>query len=370
MGRALLAAVVVVLVAAVGVAAFYALRLHGPGAGGQANLTTTAPGGELLRLGLRSGATLTYNISWRIESPGRNATSASYTESIMVARFASDYLLSANLTSGNKTGTGSIPYGFLDLPPAALGRGSLVAPTLTPLGGVCLDLHLAGRVAWGPRGWGAYVYESSFNGPGYRIEYRGVYNSSNGVMLELNSTAFLINGNQTSRISIRLVLSKYEPGGGALLVKAPSQGSFCAPLVSSDLRLCADGFYRLGNGLPRPVEASAVENATKGPAMVVILNKYCPHCQRFWPNLLRAAPEIEAPVYAIVFSGDTGLSNPAVGNVIFTVMKEAGATGQGLPTPSIIVFPGNGRTPAYRAGEMSASDLVNWANTVLSAGKT
>ncbi len=366
-GRLALAIVVVVIVVGASAGALLAHR-RGGGATGPATAASTSsatPGS--VELGLHAGDVLEYNISWAIWSPVNgtlNLTRASYVERIEVTGFSGDYLLSANLTSGGKSSTGSVPYGLLAIPKAYLGAGDVVVPVVTPLGGVCLKLSLTGRTTW--RGWGAVVYEGEARGPGYEVSFRGVYNESNGVALEVNTTASLHSGNLTSRISLKLALEDYKPSQGALLQEKLSPSSFCEPLVSSDLRLCADGFYLLGSHSLSPVSLGELENATKGPSVVVILNKYCPHCQRFWPNLLEARGMVRARIYAVIFSGSMGLSNPMMEEAINYVASAAGLNAAGgLPTPSIIVFPGGGASPAYRAGEMSASEFAEWVNTVL-----
>jgi thiol-disulfide isomerase/thioredoxin len=363
-----LASIILVIAVAAGLGGYYALEQRG---GGALSPTTTSvtPSGREVALPLHKGDVFVFNATWIIKTPvggSVNTTKTTLVEEVTVNNLSVPYLLSVGLKSGNNTGSGSLPYGLLALPRGDLGSPTIVEPVITPLGGVCMKLQLTGNSSWSPRGWRSLRYEGSLEGPGYKLFFEALYNASNGVVLEANSTAWLISSpSQITTVTLRLVLANYRPSGGEALEARLPSNAFCAPAASSDLRLCADGFYVIRNGVPAPVNGSILENASEGPSVVVILNKYCPHCQRFWPSLLNASTEVKAPVYTIIFSGNTGLSNPVLSAVLRDVLEKAGLEGQGLATPSVIVFPGPGRTPAYRAGEMSPGDFASWVNTVL-----
>ena len=372
MRTGVLAVIALVILIAAALGSYYAVEHRGGGAPATASTSTTAGAGREVVLPLHPGDLFVFNTSWSVKTSINgtiNTTGTSFIEEIVVVNVSSTYLISANLTRGNRTASGSLPYALLALPQGDLGSSSIVEPVITPLGGVCMRLRLAGEYSWAPRGWRALLYKGSLLGPGYKLSFEALYNASNGVVLEVNSTAWLISSpTESSKVTLRLVLKDYKPSAGEVLKARLGPNSFCAPAASSDLRLCADGFYIIGrSGVPTPVNGSTIEGALKGPSVIVILNKYCPHCQRFWPNLLNASSQVKAPIYAIIFSGNTGLSNPALSAVLRDVLEEAGLGGQGLATPSILVFPGPGKTPAYRAGEMGSEAFASWVNTVLKA---
>lgn len=363
-----LVAVILIVVVAAGLAGYHTLERRGGGV--PASATNASLSEREVALPIHLGDVFVFNVTWTIETPVGgtvNTTRATLLEEVTVNNVSSSYLLSVSLRSGNNTETGSLPYALLALPKGDLGSPSIVEPVITPLGGVCMKLWSAGSSPWGSGGWEALRYEGSLEGPGYRLSFDGLYNASNGVALEVNSTAWLISSpSQISTVELRLVLTSYKPSSGEEIKTKLYPNTFCISAVSSDLTLCADGFYLIEkSGAPTPINSSVLEAALEGPSVVVILNKYCPHCQRFWPNLLNASAEVKAPVYTIIFSGDTGLSNPALSSVLDDVLEKAGLGGQELATPSIIVFPGPGKTPAYRAGEMGPEDFASWVNAVL-----
>ena len=357
--RLLAAVVVIAAVAAAGALAYE--RLHSG-----ASTATQGPGGQTGRklvLPLHEGDVLLYNITsyfTSLENGTANTTTQSYTENVTVTGFDSDFLLAVSLQEGNKTGSGKLPYGLLALPRGSEGSATLNLPVLVPppIGGVCMELRLQGSEG------GLLTYSGQAEVPGYGIFYEALYNSSTGIMVHANVTLRVDWANVT--VSYTIDLLRYTPNTSAPpLERSLEPGAYCGALSASDLRLLADGFYVLQNGKPEPINGDQARQALGGPAVFVLLNKYCPHCQRFWPTLLNASKDVHADVYLIVFSGNTGFANPAIRGLVSQLLNATSMPPSSLGTPAVFVIPGSGRQPAFRTGEMSAQAFVSFVNSVL-----
>jgi len=348
--RLVAAVVVVAAVAAAGALAYG--RLAG---GGPASTATSAPPARRLALPLHGGDSFTLNITSRVVSVVNgtsNTTVDSVEENLTVLGFSSDFMVEARLVQGNKSNTAPVPYGALALPVGGAGNGSLYLPLLAPqpLSALCVEVHLSGREG------GLLAYSGGASMPGYRYSYVGYYNASTGVLERANITLEIPWANLT--ISYLVDVVSYTPNSTASrLERTLEGGSFCSQLASSDLRLAGDGFYRVEGGVPQPVSPGEARGALSGPAVFVVLNKFCPHCQRFWPNLLEASRRLDVPVYAIVFSGGTGFANPDIGGFVYNLTRAADVPPSRLGTPAFFIVSSGGRV-SYASGEMSAERFV------------
>jgi hypothetical protein len=359
------AAAFIAVIAILAAGAAVAANLRGPGgsrspAPSAASTATSSPAGPRLELPLHEGDVLVYNVTASFTAyvnGTANTTVRSYTQNLTVVGFYSDYLLSVRL-GGNETG--NLPYGTVAMPPSQLGSGEVSLPILVPppIGGVCLTLRLEGS------GGGLYTYTGGATLPGYNLTVEAAYNASSGLLEHTRIRLDAFWANYTAEFELRLL--GYTPNASApMLEETLPEGAFCGNLSSSDLRLLGDGFYVIRNGRPVQVGPGEAEEALSGPAVVVVLNKYCPHCQRFWPELLRGSGSVSAPVYLVVFSGNTGFANPAIADYVNTLLEKVGQRPGSIGTPAVFVFPGKGGQPAYRTGEMSARAFATFANAVL-----
>jgi len=79
----------------------------------------------------------------------------------------------------------------------------------------------------------------------------------------------------------------------------------------------------VGPGGVEPVDAREVGSAVEGDAVVVVLSKQCPYCQRLWPKLLNATRDAGVTVYAVVFDPASQLATPDLAFVISNIVQPA-----------------------------------------------
>ena len=295
--------------------------------------------GDGLSYPLAPGSSLT--LSYRVEGVllGEEVSDSSLLEARVEALEWPEVVLST------VDGELRLPYAALALPPAQVGSERLFLPVPLPaLGsGICLEARLEGRLREG------LAYRGSASVGAYTIALEALYDpdgTARRFRVELEGPG--------ASVALEVRVESAEPAGAA---SVDAEGWLCGDGVSSSLSYVAEGVHRLtGEGAPARAGREALAEALSGNAIVVIVDKRCPHCHRNWPEILGAASESPVPVYAIVAGP---LMSPRDYALLVELAAEAGVTG----TPAFIAFR-EGLVVAAREGYTPHPQLLSWIESV------
>jgi hypothetical protein len=349
--------IIIVMIASIGVYATISLRSRPRTPQTSTRITSSFKGGTVYSTTITNGTRFDYLWSLSYINSSLKKPKVSNMTVIMKVVGIEGPWIKVNMTISNETEVVNYPYGSLLMPKELLGKKEVNLPLYIGLGRSCITLKLQGEDVI--NGKGAYVYVGSINQLGYNVKIKAYYDTESGILLKMVSylevfpfTNVLVKGNITMK------LRGIHKGAGQTLKIILPKSFMCLNSVSSDLRLTATGLYEIVNGTVEDVSDIKLKNALNTFALVAVLDKECPHCQRFWPVLLEAANATDTDVYVVIISNSEVMTQ-AIYNIAYEDVMGPLIKQQKFGVPFLGVYK-NGTLVTYRLGEQTLDDAENF----------